>query len=101
MAMETHITGKNLDITDSIREYITRRAEKFPKYWDQISRVEVVAEKRGAHTYFVEFLVHANGGDPFVATEKHDDLYACVDSAASKSEKQLRNFHAKLVDHKS
>ena len=98
--MDLYVTGKHLDLTDPIREQIERRAEKFPKYFDRVSRVDVVVEKRGGHTYFVEYVVHIPGSEPIVATAKHDDLYAGIDGAGSKVEQQLRNFHAKLVDHK-
>ncbi len=97
--MQTTVTGRQIEVTDAIRAYIDRRAEKLPKYWERVRRADVVLEKRGGHTYFVEFIARADGHDPFVATEKHDDLYVAIDDTAGKLERQLRNYHAKLVDH--
>ena len=98
--MKTTITCKQLELTDAIRAYIDRRAEKLPKFWDRVRETGVVLEKRGGHTYFVEFIARADGHDPFVATEKHDDLYAAIDESASKLERQVRTYHGKLVEHK-
>ncbi|BAM02397.1 ribosome hibernation-promoting factor, HPF/YfiA family [Phycisphaera mikurensis] len=97
--MNVHITHKQLELTDSITAYVKQRAEKLPKYWSRVTRADVDMEKRGGHTYWVEFIVHAEGHDPFVSHHKHDDLYACIDEAASRAERQLRDHHAKLTHH--
>ncbi len=98
--MKATITGRNLEITDAIRGHVSRRCDKLTHFWDRVRDADVIAEKRGTHTFFVEFVVHADGHDPFVASVKHEDLYAAVDEAAAKLERQLRNHHARLVDHK-
>ncbi len=98
--MNITVTGRQIEVTEAIRAQVERRAEKFPHYWDRIREVDAVLEKRGSHTYRAEFVARADGVEPFVATEKHGDLYAAIDAAATKLERQVRNHHAKLVDHK-
>jgi putative sigma-54 modulation protein len=95
----TKVTGRHMEITEPIRELAQKRAEKFGKYLERIDTVDVLTEKRGPHTYWVEFVVHAPGFEPFVASVKEEDLYAAIDECATKIERQVREFHAKLVDH--
>ncbi len=97
--MITLVTGRSMEITPAIREHAERRTEKLGKYLEKIERVDVVSEKRGTHTYWVEFVVHASGFEPFVATVKEDDLYAAIDECGAKIERQVRDFHAKMVHH--
>lgn len=98
--MNTSVTGRQLEITEAIRQQVERRAGKLPHFWDRVREVEAILEKRGSHTYRAELIARADGAEPFVATVKHDDLYAAIDEAATKLERQIRNHHAKLVDHK-
>ncbi|MEM1098208.1 MAG: ribosome-associated translation inhibitor RaiA [Planctomycetota bacterium] len=98
--MNISVTGRQLEITESIRGQVQRRADKLPHFWDRVRDLDAILEKRGSHTYRAELVVHADGADPFVASVKHDDLYAAIDEAATKLERQVRNHHAKLVDHK-
>ena len=97
--MKLNVSGKHLEMTDALYEHVSRRAEKFKRFWNRVTFVDVVMEKRGAHTYFFEYVVHADGHRPFVSHEKHDDLYAAIDLAAAKVERQLRSYHGKLVRH--
>jgi putative sigma-54 modulation protein len=99
-ALILHVTGRQLDVTDAIRDYAQRRVDKLGKYLEPLRNADVVLEKRGPHTYWVEMIVRVNGFAPFVGTEKGDDLYAAVDTCANKLERQVREFHARLVDHK-
>ena len=94
------VTGRQIEVTDAIRELVERRGQKLPHYWDRVRTLDAIVEKRGSHTYRAELVVKADGVEPFVASEKHDDLYAAIDEAATKLERQIRNHHAKLVDHK-
>jgi ribosomal subunit interface protein len=94
------VTGRQLEVTDALRNHVCRRAEKLPHFWDRVRELEAILEKRGSHTYQAELLARADGVDPFIASEKHDDLYAAIDEAAAKLQRQIRNHHARLVSHK-
>ncbi|MEM7576462.1 MAG: ribosome-associated translation inhibitor RaiA [Planctomycetota bacterium] len=98
--MNICVTGRQLEVTDAIRAQVQRRADKLPHFWDRVHDLDAILEKRGSHTYRAELVARADGTDPFIATVKHDDLYAAIDEAATKLERQVRNHHAKLVDHK-
>lgn len=98
--MEITVSGKHLDITDPIREYAIEKVSKLDKYYDQIQNVEVIADKSHASEYEVEIIVHVGHHEPFIATTRGDDLYATIDQARDKLERQLSDHKQKVKNHK-
>ncbi len=98
--MEITVSGKHLDITDAIREYAVQKVSKLDKYYDQIQRIEVVADKSQANQYEVEVIVHVGHHEPFIATIQGEDLYATIDQAQSKLERRLSEHKEKVKNHK-
>ncbi len=98
--MEITVSGKHLDITDAIHEYAVQKVSKLDKYYDQIQRIEVVADKSQANQYEVEVIVHVGHHEPFIATIQGEDLYATIDQAQSKLERQLSEHKQKVKNHK-
>lgn len=98
--MEITVIGRHLDLTDAIREYATEKALKFPRYYDRVQSVQVIAGKDDRHSYEVELIVHVGGHDHFVARGKGDDLYACIDDTTDKIERQLTDHKQKQRNRK-
>ena len=98
--MEIIVSGKHVEITDSIRAYAMEKAGKLPRYYDRISTVEVLADRSDRHTYEIELVAHVDGHEHFVATGRHDDLYAAVDAAADKLTRQIHDYKERRRDSK-
>ena len=97
--MQVRVTGrKHVEITDPIHQYAREKGEKMPRYFSGVSEVEVVADKID-RDFFVEMIAHVDGHKPFVASSKHDDLYACIDQTADKLERQLTDHKDKIRGH--
>ena len=94
--MKCQITGKNIVVTDSIRNAIELKMKKMDKYfiiddeveakilvrtYKQIQKIEVTI-----FTKFMDFRVEV----------KHDDLYAAMDLAVDKLEGQMRKLKTRL-----
>ncbi len=94
------ITGKHMDITDAIREHIEEKAAKLPRYFNSVSQVEVIVEKSSGVTQSVEIIASVEHCEDVVAREKGEDLYACIDLAIHKMERQLRKRKEKQRDNK-
>ena len=92
------VTGKHFDITDPIREHASQRANRLPRYFNGVSKVEVVVDKPDQRHYGVEMIVHVDGHDHVVARSKGEDLYATIDDSAAKAERQLHDHKEKLRD---
>ena len=96
--MQITVSGRDFEVTDAIRSFAHDKAGKLTRYFERISRTEVVLGRRDNHTYDVELIAHVDGHEHFVAHGQHEDLYAAIDDAETKIERQLRNHKAKLVD---
>ncbi len=98
--MEITVSGKHLDITDPIRAYAMDKVGKLSKYYDHIQSVEVIADKGQGTQFEIEMIVHVGRHDPFIATSRGEDLYATIDQAESKLERQLTDHKEKTKNHK-
>jgi len=96
--MNITVTGRHLDVTDSIRDYAHEKAGKTNRYFDRISKIEVVLGRKDSHTYDAEMIAHVDGHRHFVAHGKHEDLYAAIDEAEAKLERQLTDHKTKTVE---
>lgn len=99
--MRVDVVGKQIDVTDAIREYAETKAEKLVRYFDGTQLVTVVLDEQTKHKeFFVEVVVDVEKHDNFVAHARHGDLYACIDQAMDKAQRQLHDFKEKLKQNK-
>ena len=98
--MEIVVTGKHLDVTDAIREYAQEKLSKLPRYFDRVQWIEVIATKAERQWYEVQVIAHVEHHDPFVAHDREQDLYACIDVVCDKMERQLTDYKEKLRNRK-
>lgn len=94
------ITGKHIEITDAIREHAQEKVEKLPRYFDSITQIEVLVDGNEGGQQCVEVIVHAEHNELLVAKEIGSDVYACIDLAIHKLERQLRKAKEKQRSHK-
>lgn len=87
--MQIRISGRHMAVSESLKNYCNEKAGRLPRLLDRIRSVEVILDgKDGMHA--AEMVVHADGADPFVASEEHADPFAAVDLLIDKIEEQLR-----------
>lgn len=99
--MDIIISGRHMAITDAIQEHANEKAGKLSRYYDRLSKLEIVIDKsQDGHSYDVEFIAHVDGQDHLVANANHDDLYHGIEHAVKKMERQLTDLKEKLKDHK-
>jgi putative sigma-54 modulation protein len=98
--MQVSIIGRHLPVTEPIASYVREKTTRVGRLLDQLRSIESILSKRGNHTYDVELIAHVDHHAPFVAEVKHDDLYACIDLACDKIERQVRDHKEKLKSHK-
>ena len=82
------VTGKNIEITDAIREYIEKRMERLEKFEGKNTEVNVLCSVE-REEQIVEIQI-SHDGDFIKVEEKNEDLYASVDLATDRAERQLR-----------
>lgn len=99
--MKYQIIGKNIEVTDSIRDAIQKKLHRMDKYFvindEVLCRAVVSAYKVGAK---VEITIFTKEMD-FRTEVRNNDLYAAVDSAIDKLEDQMRRLKTKMNRNKN
>jgi putative sigma-54 modulation protein len=91
--MKLTVTGRNIDITDGIREHLQSKMDKTIN--ELVEKADIhVALHVEKHRHFAEITVKTKGFTVH-GTEETDDLYASMDNALIKVEKQLRKHKEK------
>ncbi|HEX2839593.1 MAG TPA: ribosome-associated translation inhibitor RaiA [Phycisphaerales bacterium] len=100
--MRIDVIGRNVEVTDAIRQYAETKAGKLTKYFDGLQAITVtIAKANGQHTteYTAEIVLDVVGHDDFVSHANGKDPYAAVDIVCEKGERHLREFKEKLRKH--
>lgn len=97
--MKLVIQGKNIEITDAIREYVNQKIEKAVTHFQaMITEVDVhlsVARNPRVNSRQVaEVTIYVNGA-VVRAEEGSENLYASIDMVADKISRQLRKYKEK------
>lgn len=92
--MQLAVRGKNIEVTNALRDYVEKKVGKIEKYLDQPVNAQVkLYVERGRHV--VEVTAALNGlllrGE-----EATDDMYASIDLVADKLEKQVLKYKARF-----
>jgi putative sigma-54 modulation protein len=93
--MNLQITGTNVEATDAIKDYIRKKVRKVTKYLRDIIEIHVTL-KLERYQQICEITILADHmtvrGEGNTA-----DMYASVDLAVERIEKQLRRYRDKLI----
>lgn len=94
------ISGKHIEITESMKKHAEEKTSKLPKYYNSINQVEVIIDGGQGGGASVEIIARAEHSKIFVGTETGEDAYRCIDMAVHKLERQLRRAKSKERDNK-
>lgn len=100
--MEITVSCRHLPMTDSIRAYAMEKVRRLPRFYDRLHAIEVIGDKDDSHhpsAHQVEIIVRAEHAYPFVARASGNELYACIDLAMDKMERQLSAHKERLRNH--
>jgi putative sigma-54 modulation protein len=96
--VQVSITGRNVDITDPLRDHVEKKLSHIKKYFDGILDAQVVLNLE-KHRHMVEMTIHANG-ITMHGEESTGDMYTSVDKVVDKIERQLRRYKSRLQSHR-
>ena len=100
--MNISLTGRSIELTDPIKEYLQNAITSLAKFNLDIISVQAVCAKQSTgkkQGISVEFTVNLAGKNTVVIKQSDDDMYAAVDMAIDRAQKALRRMHDKLNDH--
>jgi putative sigma-54 modulation protein len=103
--MEIRITGRKMNVSDSLKAYANEKIESALKVFDisPIS-VEVVLhhEKNPANSRPAVAEITVRAKNHIIRSEEsEEDIRAAIDVAAAKAERQLRKYKTKIVDRRN
>jgi putative sigma-54 modulation protein len=93
--MKCNIRGDKLEITDAIRDYIEEKIGRINKYFKSEELISNVLVKVRGNKDIIEVTIPT---DKYILRSEvaNDDLYAAIDLASEKLERQIRKNKTKL-----
>lgn len=85
--MQLNITGHHVELTDSMKDYVTSKIQKLERHIDGITNVQVtlLVEKQ---RQTAEATLHISGAD-IHGTAEQEDMYAAIDLLVDKLDRQI------------
>ncbi len=93
--MPVSVRGKNVEVTDALRDYVFKKLKKLDKYFDGDAETQATLSlEREEHR--IEVTIGINGlllrGE-----EQGPDMYASIDIVAEKLERQVDKYRTKIA----
>lgn len=99
MALEVEIYGRNMEITDRIREYVDKKASRLDRYLTGIDEARIdlgyIKAARSASDRQVAQITIRGKGFILRSEERADDMFAAFDTALDKIQRQMERFKGK------
>lgn len=99
--MELQITGKNMEVSPTVRRYIERKLGKLNRHLPKIleSKVEITEEKtKSPKQHFVVQVTVNSKGTLLRAEHRGEDLFTAIDKVETTMKRQIEHYKGKLYD---
>ena len=96
--MNITITGKNVDLTDAIKARINEKITKLDKMFTKETNATVTLKKENGKD-ICEINIPVKG-NLLRVSERQDNLFAAIDTATDKLERQIRKYKTKIRDNR-
>lgn len=92
--MKVQVRGRNIDVTDALKDYVGKRVGKLDKYIDNFGDAQVtMTVEKDSHR--IEVTIPINGMI-LRGEESTGDMYTSIDLVVEKLEKQIGKYKGKL-----
>lgn len=101
--MQLLVHGRNVEVTDWIREYVTKKVGRLERYLNQVSdaRIELTQNAtRAAGDRFTAQLTIWSNGHILRAEESTADILVSVDATVEKMSQQIRRFKGRRYQNR-
>jgi len=99
--MPLRVSGKNLDIGESLRRHVLEKVENVvARYFDGKVSGHVVISPEGS-AYRTDCSFHLSSGMNLQAEGRAHEPYASFEQAADKIERRLRRYNKRLKEHQA
>ena len=94
--MDIQVTGRNLSVDEGLREYVRARIEPLMDSYPLLESCHVILTNE-KYRFTADIVVQGKDKLREVAQETMNDLYAALDAASNKMDKQLRRSRDKMI----
>jgi putative sigma-54 modulation protein len=96
--MQVLITGRHMEMTEALQDYVKTKVERVGKYLDNIKEADVILSVE-KYRHSAEVTIKANG-ITINGEEETDDMYTSIDLVMEKIERQVKKYKEKIRQHK-
>ena len=96
--MRIEVIGRHFEVTDPIREYAEKKSDRLTRYLDTVQQIVWTIDKPSStrDDCQVECVVTVEKLPDFISKADNADVYAAIDAATDKAQRQLTDAKAKL-----
>jgi putative sigma-54 modulation protein len=98
--MQLNIKGKNLDVTEPLKDYVTDKIGRLDRYLPNIDEIRVelsVQKARSSQDRHVVQVTMRSNSTILRAEERNADIFAAIDTVRDKLQRQIKRFKEKRV----
>jgi len=99
MALKIDVAARNMEVTDRIQDYVTKKAAKLDRYMSDIEEVKVelsyIKSARSAMDRQVAQITVRGRRALLRTEERSDDVFAAFDTAMDKMQRQIERLKGK------
>lgn len=93
--MNIQVSGRHLDITPALRDYVMSKMQKLERHFDAITSLHVVLSVEKLRQK-ADGTLNVTGAQ-LNANAEHDDMYAAIDALLDKLDRQVKKHKDKLA----
>ena len=91
-------TGRNIDVTESLKSVTEDKLSKLSKYFNQDIKTSVTYRVENRDN-IIEITITLPDGTILRTEENTPDMYESIDNAVNVLERQIRKYKTKLLNH--
>lgn len=99
MTFQINISGRNMEVTDRLSDYVSKKVSKLDRYLNEIDEAHVdlayAKSARSASDRQVAQLTIRGKGFVLRSEERADDIYAALDTALDKMQRRIERYKGK------
>ncbi len=95
--MHININGHHVEVTKSLRDYVTSKLGRLERHFDQVTNIDVILSVEKLR-HKAEATIPVNGSNIFANAEEQD-MYASIDALVDKLDRQIIKRKEKITNH--